>query len=425
MKDWWDTGGEAWAGGIADTITTWAKTIGDYLKSGEAGTLVQEAALWLEDAWNALADWWDIYTGDLTDRTVAGIDYWITNTLVPALKETDKTKWSAGLGEAIMLGFAGVDEWVDANADQIGYDVGYTMGKIILLGVKGAVEALALLASDPITLIFKQWQEQGFATTEGVGLDLGWLSDFAAQIATGIEDAFKNDETVQRLWAQGAAIVKVIADGMAGGWATAIENWADEFLDAGGELIKGVAAGITRWSVTAVEAIEKAAGDIVQGIKDFFGIASPSTVMAGIGADLVAGLKDGIVEASRDFYDWIVGWAKRIIPQPLWKFFGIESPSKLMAEMGRNLVLGLAQGIQQTGPVAASAMAGVMGGFGTPNLGSMRFSPAFASGASGGSLGGTGISITNNIYTNGGSADAVRTAANTGTLEALRARGYR
>jgi hypothetical protein len=284
---------------------------------------------------------------------------------VPALQNEDKTTWAAGvtasLKDGLMLGIEGL--YSAEIAGEIAHAIGYFYAKS--LG-----DAVALIWELPI----------------GLGQML-------------INAITKERESVD---------------------LSPALKW---MMDVGKDLIDGLIAGITNskigeWITTFFE-------NFIKSIKLVFGIESPSTVMAGIGADLVAGLKDGIVEASRDFYDWIVGWAKRIIPQPLWKFFGIESPSKLMAEMGRNLVLGLAQGIQQTGPVAASAMAGVMGGFGTPNLGAMRLSPAYASGASGGSLSGTGFSITNNIYTNGGSADAVRTAANTGTLEALRARGYR
>ena len=48
----------------------------------------------------------------------------------------------------------------------------------------------------------------------------------------------------------------------------------------------------------------------------------------------------------------IIDWFKGV--------FGIHSPSKVMADLGENLSLGLAQGIEAKGKVAAKAMSNVL-----------------------------------------------------------------
>jgi phage-related protein len=63
------------------------------------------------------------------------------------------------------------------------------------------------------------------------------------------------------------------------------------------------------------------------------------------GKDIVTGLWNGIKSMDRWFYDRIMEFFKAIIPDPLEKFFGIGSPSKLMAEYGVYISQGLANGL--------------------------------------------------------------------------------
>ncbi len=70
-----------------------------------------------------------------------------------------------------------------------------------------------------------------------------------------------------------------------------------------------------------------------------------SLLLLGAGRQIVAGLKQGIAEAWDGFIDWL--WDKIAeLPGVLLDFFGITSPSRLMAEIGGNLVLGLALGMK-------------------------------------------------------------------------------
>ncbi len=76
-----------------------------------------------------------------------------------------------------------------------------------------------------------------------------------------------------------------------------------------------------------------------------------------IGANLVRGLWEGIQSLASWIWDKVSGWAKN-----LWKgiknFFGIHSPSTKMAFIGDMLMEGLAEGIDETaGEVIDSASA--------------------------------------------------------------------
>lgn len=79
--------------------------------------------------------------------------------------------------------------------------------------------------------------------------------------------------------------------------------------------------------------------------------------VAQIGRDLVAGLKQGIVDAWSAFVAWLTGLIRQL-PDPLRAALGIHSPSTVMDEVGRNFIAGLRGGIW-------SGMVGLLGVIGS------------------------------------------------------------
>jgi len=70
----------------------------------------------------------------------------------------------------------------------------------------------------------------------------------------------------------------------------------------------------------------------------------PKLVAAG--KDIVGGIWDGIKSMGPWLKNKVVGWAADVLPGPIADLLGISSPSKLFAEMGRDVGRGLAQGIE-------------------------------------------------------------------------------
>jgi len=68
--------------------------------------------------------------------------------------------------------------------------------------------------------------------------------------------------------------------------------------------------------------------------------------LVAIGGDIVGGIWDGIKGTGSWLKDKVVGWAADVLPGPIADLLGISSPSKLFAEMGRDVGRGLAQGIE-------------------------------------------------------------------------------
>lgn len=83
------------------------------------------------------------------------------------------------------------------------------------------------------------------------------------------------------------------------GIVKAIIGAVPQLASAGLDLIKGLWQGISNAASWILEKISGFVSNIIGGIKSFFGIKSPSTVMAGIGKFLDQGLAEGIEDNMR------------------------------------------------------------------------------------------------------------------------------
>lgn len=80
----------------------------------------------------------------------------------------------------------------------------------------------------------------------------------------------------------------------------AVEDFIDDFTEIGGYLIDGLIEGIKSGATSVKEKVEDIGQSIKDGICDFFGIESPSKVMAEIGRYIDEGLIVGIEDMSND-----------------------------------------------------------------------------------------------------------------------------
>jgi hypothetical protein len=76
---------------------------------------------------------------------------------------------------------------------------------------------------------------------------------------------------------------------------------------------------------------------------------------------MITGLKDGINNAMSNIGNWIKGSVVDPIVNSVKKFFGIHSPSKVMAGLGGHLISGLLNGMMNSG--AGSIAKTIFGGF--------------------------------------------------------------
>lgn len=109
-------------------------------------------------------------------------------------------------------------------------------------------------------------------------------------------------------------------------------------IDAGIKLFIALVENLPEIIVTIVKAIPEIIKSLVNGF------ASNLPKMAEIGTNLITGLWNGIKDAGAWLYDKISGFFGGIVDK-IKNFFGIASPSKLFRDqIGKNLALGIGEG---------------------------------------------------------------------------------
>jgi phage-related protein len=124
-------------------------------------------------------------------------------------------------------------------------------------------------------------------------------------------------------------------------------------------------AAIQRGVSDAWTGIRKWIEDAWAGIVGFFN-SLPDRLVA-IGRDIINGLVNGIKSAGDAIGQAIQGVIDRAI-EDIKKNLGIGSPSKVFADMGTNLMSGLALGIRNSAELPQAALDGVMNGVTSPSI---------------------------------------------------------
>ena len=121
-------------------------------------------------------------------------------------------------------------------------------------------------------------------------------------------------------------------------------------IQAGVDLLVALVQNIP----TIVIEIVKAIPQIITGIVSALG--QGVSKIAEVGKNLIKGLWNGISNAADWVMEKIKGFGESIL-NGIKSFFGISSPSKVFRDViGKNLMLGLGEGIEDYGDVAVKAM---------------------------------------------------------------------
>ena len=123
----------------------------------------------------------------------------------------------------------------------------------------------------------------------------------------------------------GKAIIQLLKNGVSslaglvpqslGGIATAALNAVKniDWWGVGINIIRGLASGIAGSAGELIEAAMSAASGLLDAVKDFFGIHSPSTVMAEQGGYLVQGMVNGIASMPEEVAEYLEQTISRVI----------------------------------------------------------------------------------------------------------------
>lgn len=111
-----------------------------------------------------------------------------------------------------------------------------------------------------------------------------------------------------------------------------------DLLEAAVQLFMGIVQAIPEICVELVKNLPDIISTIVSSLSDGF------SDIFNVGVDIIHGIWDGISSAAGWLWNQISGWASGLIDD-IKGFFGISSPSKVMADMvGKNLALGIGEG---------------------------------------------------------------------------------
>lgn len=309
-------------------------------------------------------------------------------TLINGFVEVDGLADSIGrnIGEAINTGLAGINAFLDnTHWDSIGQFIGEGLN-----GVIDAVEwdSLGHFFAEKWNALFEvigeaartfDWTNFGASLAESVNT---WIADFnwaengahLGELIKGLLDtliAFLEETDWQAL-GNGVAefigsvdwtgLFERLAEGIGaalGGlaaflwgliekaWKSVVDWWHDVAYEDGEFTMQGLFDGIIEALGNVANWIKEHIIDpFLKGIRDGFGIHSPSTVMAEIGGYLIEGLKNGITNAWSSLKETIGGVASGVL-EKFRDVFDIHSPSAVMDENGVYLIEGLKNGVSE------------------------------------------------------------------------------
>ena len=257
-------------------------------------------------------------------------------------------------------------------------------GIALLMGLAdGLIEALPRLIEKVPTIIEKLLT----AITNNLPKLLKAGVQLTVKLATGIVDALpKLAKKVPQII---STIVDTIKDKfpkiistagkLVGELAAGIVKNLPKIVTSGVKLVTNLVTGLIQSIPKIASAVPKLISSLVTGLKG--GLSSITTV----GKDLITGLWNGINNMAAWIKSKIQGFGSGVLSS-LKSFFGIHSPSKVMAdEVGKNLALGIGVGFEKN-----------IGAVNDEITSAMNFESKGSSGANGGGVGGVTVYQTNN-----------------------------
>lgn len=216
------------------------------------------------------------------------------------------------------------------NSETIGTNYGQWFGSVVRLAIDGLVTAATTLGP-------KLWSAiQGIfsnATGDGEG-----ETSKASMLATGLIGLFTG------FW--DGFITGITGDPQ---WKESLSTWIDTtilqpFRDI--DLIapiKTAFAGIQ----SGIDEIKENISTAITGVIDDITNPFETLSLTSIGVDMITGLADGIAEQANSYLKTKAEGVANLLPGWVKKILGIDSPSKVFADIGRDMMRGMELGIER------------------------------------------------------------------------------
>lgn len=191
--------------------------------------------------------------------------------------------------------------------------------EIVFMLSDGIVSALPSLAEGAIQIVSE------LAT--GIGNAAPELVPKAVEAILQFVDGLTNPESMKNLLGAALTLIEGLGEGIIKSIPLLIKYGPEivvnivsgimsalpQLLEVGWQLIVGLGEGILQGLAVIPDTIARVAGAIVDGFKALFGIHSPSTVMAEMGDNLIAGLLQGISDTWQSIVDFFAGAGEALI----------------------------------------------------------------------------------------------------------------
>ena len=235
-----------------------------------------------------------------------------------------------------------------------------------------------------------QWLLNAALSANPIGLVIAAI----AALVAGIVIAYKKSETFRNIVNKAWAAIKTAAVAVFGFLANYIKAWVATVR----AVLSGIAA-VATWVVGHFRRLKDGAVNAFKAVVDWArgvpgkiksAVGNLGSTLYSAGADLLRGLWDGMQSIAGWLKDKVLNFFSDLLPGWAKKALGIESPSRVFAEIGRMSGAGLVAGLDASGRMVAAASARLASaatfGLASPNLG-----VAYAGG--GGSGGGTVVNV--------------------------------
>lgn len=270
---------------------------------------------------------------------------WVTGTMIPQLLQFIVSAVPQLLDAAVTLFNALIDAVITVLPDLISTLLGDVLPQLLqtVLGMVpellstaielflALVDAILQVLPDILTTLITEVLPQVLTT----------IIEMAPQLLTAAIEAF-------------FALVRGLLDVLPDLISTLLVDVLPELLttlvemapDLLGAAIEAFFALVDALIETIPELISTIVFDVIPEIVEAIINAVPKILDAG--KDLARGLWEGIKSMAGWLYQKVIGWARDVLPGPIADLLDLGSPSKLMAEIGRQSGEGLAIGIEAT-----------------------------------------------------------------------------
>lgn len=276
-----------------------------------------------------------------------------------------------------------------------------TMAQTIINGVPQLIDAAYQLVTGVVTAIAEKLPEvleQGgsmiTSMADGFLQNLPTMIDSVGTMLTNVLSYILNN--LPQLISKGIEMVGALASGIIKNLPAIINSMVQLI----GKLISTLVQNLPKLLQQGVQLVVKLASGIVQGIpkllqagKQIFsnlGNYIKGVNWAGLGRNIIDGIVRGLRAAGSAVKNFLMNIAKGALDS-VKRFFGIKSPSRVMAdEVGRYLPLGIAQGIEKNASAVQDAMYDLAG-----DVTAKPVVSAMVTGSRGASASGSAYSTTN------------------------------